>query len=839
MQTITTAEYNILKSKFGMGASGHRGRCEIDYKIPGTIEVGEEQDLNPLLGTMSQVNINGVGTNITFPERANDGNATTSSTIEVGGVGGAPFPVRAWQVDYPDPVELTHFSFRSIASNGPHFDDVIGDVMGVGSYGSRIEYWDGAAYIDLPGSITANDNLSPRLWTFTFDAPITSDSYRLVFGGKQANGIWGGVGLYTWGTIGVIETVIPAEIGTAHLRIKAASVEKNRKMDSDACDIEFENEDLTRSLFAVGQNLLLPNNRVRLYEGHGDDDNEVLSFTGLIDEPGEDEPPRQVGIRARDMMKRAIEQTIQTIGPQGKDEKDKVRTTANYVYLDMEASDIISDLLDKIGWPDDERDITPTSYMIDEFLGSDGETHMAAMIDIATITGYRIFADERGYAVFKPDGMNTAADTDTDAEPDWVYRGNEDVVSLGARWSDYDLRTRVRVVGPMTVTKNKPSWREVWHTNKFTKPVGLWYDPTDVGFLKVLDRGTRKVYRLRQSDRDKVGAGIWPLDISGNVSHPLGLSGDPSDSDVFWVLDAHWRTSASLNASIHKYDASSGAHLDEFNLPDGRWTDLKVSSTAIWVTNLDTDKTHKRSKVDGSSIDSYTTVVNGNNQDNPTGLFVHGTTLGLFFLGRARFILVDEANPAVPDETTALGNFDDGIISTAGTSIIGGEMDTTTDEHLYACSDDLGIVWKYDLFTETTTDKTVWEEVVDWDLEDDLGFRSQSEAREHVGCPNDASPHAYEIRRETIDLDVITSRAQARETAQRWLIRLARYTKTVDIGVVGNPALQKGDMIRTENIAALGAGTLDWALDTYRDRMAGDDGTFLGVAALIPWDAQY
>jgi hypothetical protein len=98
------------------------------------------------------------------------------------------------------------------------------------------------------------------------------------------------------------------------------------------------------------------------------------------------------------------------------------------------------------------------------------------------------------------------------------------VISLGWETDQYDLRTRVKVRGPLTTLKN--AWAEVWRTSKFHLPVGLWYDPTDSANLRVLDRGTKRLYKLRQSDR-KILSSVY---LGGVCAHPLGLSGDPASS---------------------------------------------------------------------------------------------------------------------------------------------------------------------------------------------------------------------------------------------------------------------------------------------------------------------
>jgi hypothetical protein len=358
------------------------------------------------------------------------------------------------------------------------------------------------------------------------------------------------------------------------------------------------------------------------------------------------------------------------------------------------------------------------------------------------------------------------------------------VMSLGWETDQYDLRTRVKVRGPLTTLKN--AWSEVWRTSKFHLPVGLWYDATDSANLRVLDRGTKRLYKLRQSDRVILSS----VYLGAVCAHPLGLSGDPASSTVYWVLEAPWRTTGvSTNNKILKLRKSDNVVLARWAIPNGRWSAIKVSSSYIWLTNLDTDKVYKRSKTDGSSIASYSITYNAVAQTNPSGLMIDGSTLYYFFANSgttARFLQASESAP----QTIV------GVIKTAGTQLHGGEMDTTTHVDCYGDSDSLGLVAKFTLKTPVTND--VAQEAIDTDLEDELGALAQIGDRIHDSHPLDAA-HPFQVRRETMDIPEVTSLAQAMQVAQDRLAELAKRREILDIGIVGNPALQKSDLVSVDD----------------------------------------
>lgn len=402
------------------------------------------------------------------------------------------------------------------------------------------------------------------------------------------------------------------------------------------------------------------------------------------------------------------------------------------------------------------------------------------------------------------------------------------VMTLGWETDQYDLRTRVKVRGPLTTLKN--AWTEVWRTSKIKYPVGLWHDPSDAANLRVIDRSTKRLYKIRQSDR-KILSSVY---LGGSIPHPLGLSGDPASSTVYWVLEAPWRTTGvSTNNKIKKVRKSDNHVLASWALPNGRWSAIKVSSSYLWLTNLDTDKVYKRSKTTGAAIASYSIKYDGTTtfpqtymgttQTNPSGLMIDGTTLYYFFANggtTARFLVADESAPRTLT----------GVQKTAGTQLHGGEMDTVTHTECYGDSDSLGLVAKFTLKEPVTTD--IAQEAIDTDLEDELGQLAQVEPRIHDSHPGDAA-HPYLVRRETISIDEVKSLAQAMQVAQTRLGELNGRRAVLDVGVVGNPAFQKTDLISvTDPLVGI---TVTGRIDTMEMDMASDS-PYVGVLALLPQD---
>jgi hypothetical protein len=813
MQAITDDLLDILASRFQAGTDGYGCRIEIGYVIPGEEEIGVEANLASLIGTVTNDPSN--TQNWSNPERVNDGNDSTQAQV---GFSFAPW-THLLQVQLANPATIS--SLGSVVTDGAT------DTFGT------YQYWDGAAWQTPPGTWGPKVG-NRRTITFT-GGPITADLWR--FGYIGTTGLHSTISIQELLVFGITEDVVEDTLGVASYQVSACSIDKSRRMTAAQADVEIPLPDGASAILTPG-GPLITNAPIRVYQWYGDPANKVLVFTGSVDEIREGRDPRTVRIVARDMMKRLIVQSITLAAPQGADEDGAVRTTANYVYVDMDVDAILDDLLDKAGVPTAERDITPTGYQLDEFLGSDGASFAETIIGddrLTGLTGYDMWADEAGVIHFGPALVNRAADSDTAAVPDYSYVVGDyttgDLTSgmvtrLDRAVDEYDLKTRVKVRGSIAIAV--PAWEQVWASDTLSKPVGIMYVPGSPTFIFVLDSGTKKIYRIDESDGTRSNGGIWPLYVGGDVTYPIGLSRDPADTDVFYVLEApYWTTGSTSGNKIHKYDLSDGSHTTEWALADGQWTTIKSSSANLWLGNFSTDKLHKHSKTDGSSVASYT-LTYADPQVNPTGIFVDGTTLGTFWYGKARFLLVDESDPTTVDGTNALG-ITQGKVSTAGTKILGGEINTATHDILYACSDALGLIWKFTL-TEPDTDE-VFSEVVDTELEDELGFLMSAADREH-DAHTAVADHPYEIRRETMSITkLLTNRAQATETATRRLELLAHRQETLDVGTVGNPALQRNDLVAVDDpIEGIDAA---YVIDTLRSNM--DSRGFFMTLALLPY----
>jgi hypothetical protein len=531
---------------------------------------------------------------------------------------------------------------------------------------------------------------------------------------------------------------------------------------------------------------------------YGDQENVTTTFTGFVDKVLEHRDKRTVTIIARDWTKPLLVQDILVTDPQGEDEDGAVRTTGNFVYLNMEISDIVKDLLTKAGYPLSQRAIQPSNFVVDEYLGRDGASYADAISELAEPIAFNAFADELGVFHFQPDGL---ADSTTDDPPVPVYTWETgvDIVELDPIRDDYETKTRVRATGPYTTLQD--AWTELWHTNVIKNPTGVWYAPGDATHLNVADGPLRKIYNITQGADAVI---VSSRDLSGVITYLNGLSGDPSDATVYWTFDTPWIAGGSaVNNKVRKHLVSDNSVVATFTLANQLWTDMKVGVDAIWATNFSTDKLHKLSKVDGSSIASYSI---GSHVD-PIGVSIDGTDLYVAFNGEATMLQVSTADPTTVVRT----------LKFSGTRALGGDVDTDTHTEIYACSGGLSLVYKYTLKEPVTTDVSV--EVVNADLEESLGT---------------ALSTGTEIRRLRIDLKMITSYAQATEAAVRRLDKIDQFRNVLDVGILGNPAIEKGDMVRiVDPVTLIDA---DFQVDTYRSLMSD---SYLGTLSLVPWTSSY
>lgn len=583
-------------------------------------------------------------------------------------------------------------------------------------------------------------------------------------------------------------------------RVIRAAPSKSTSTDSDRLEVTIDN-----STGEIEDGDILPNMPIRLWAWYGEEANAIQVFSGLIDRPRLQRHPSVVTISARDWMKKLIVQKLLLLGPQAADDETAIRTTDNYVYLGWEISAIVTDLLNRAGYPGDRRSITATGITVDEFLGADDEPFARAISRLADIPGFLSYADELGVYHFEPNDKTDPRD------PDYTFRTGEDVLALALETDDEQAYSRVRVDGPMTVTSSTPAWEEVWETSAVGHPVGVWYDPADPDHVRVLDSRTKRVYRLLQADQSIVDS----VYIGGSVAYPVGLSGDPDDADAYWILNAPcWDTGGPVNGiqsgnALHKFRKSDNVHLATYGLPNGAWSDMKVSAAFVWLTRYLTHELWKFDRTTVTPLTGYTLAdpANGALLRNPTGVAVDGTTLDVFYAA-GRSYLVDESAP-----TTVTSS----IASSPG--MYGGDYDVDTHTELFVVSSGQSRTWKYTIASITETSTEVYAEAIDPAFEALLESLS--------GSP--------EIRRLRVHLEAIVSVADAQAQAEAMLARVNHFDRTIDVGIIGNPALQKIDKVRFEDPVLGLAG--DWQVGTYPSELDGDAGTYLGTLSMKPWEA--
>lgn len=887
MQTLTPELEAILKSKFQAGADGFRGRLLMINETSDAIacdagaisdvetwDIGSAQSSigafgGPLVYTPVLADPGGPSVVMTFlVARRTDDAMTVSDSVAIAGY------TEMWTTRDGDPAAYGGFGVVGMTTFGEDGGDapeasVTWTGNDVGASGGR---WRSIA-IRIPTTATAPLHSGSQMGTggtATLDGAPTPGNLLIAF-----REVEGSSSPPAFGWVAIVDTSIPVgfsdtgiqcwarcveegedavidiasegfthwsyvtewpltAFGTAETILpppKSISIDKSLRLASDSAEVEFANEDFAlgwaprgTAAIAGDPTTLRTNQRVAIEQWYGDEANAIRTFTGLIDRISDHRDILTTTITCRDMMVLLIDQTFSATAPQSTSEVGAVRTAANGVYLSMEVSDIVSDILNRAGWRLEDREIIPTSYVLDEFIVDDGASWADTIIGDEKLTGlvgYSAWSDEVGVFHFAPTLVSQNL-TDPE-EPVYTFRSGEDIVSFDDETDQYDLRTRIKVRGPLTTQTLEDTWRELWRTSKITRPVGIWYDPATPTYIRVISRSTKRMYKLRQSDRTVISS----VYLGGVIAHPLGLSGDPANANIYWVLDAPWiYTGSDSGNSVKKVRKSDNHVLASYSIPDGRWSALKVSSSYLYLTNLDTDRFYRRSKTDGSAVANYQHTYKSTVQANPSGLMIDGTTLYLFWSNggtTARFLKCDESAPGTVT----------GVVKTAGTSLHGGEMDTTTHVDCYGDSDSANLVGKFTLLAAVDQTTEVFAEVVDTDLEDELGDLAIVEDRLHDTHPLDAE-HQWMARRMTLDLSVITNLAQATQTAQRQLDIASQRRRVLDAGIIGNPALQKTDYVAViDPITAMSTG---FAIDTYRTSMDAA-GTYLGTVALLPVEA--
>lgn len=681
--------------------------------------------------------------------------------------------------------------------------------------------------------------VDPRQWTVDLmrDRDETAGAANSFYGDGFPLGWWGhrfGDGAtdvearvdtdqaHTFGGLAIVVSPDEAHAGSeAHyesrsLQVTSLVLDRSRKMAAAQLDASLANEDGSLGYY-TGSGILAPNNQCRAYVRHGSTNDWIRKFTGLLDRDSDHHDPKTVAIKARSRMKLLLAPHVfvkiasQTAGDTG-----AIRTEDNGVYLGKSPEYIANDILDRAGWDPDARNIAVSGITIPEYDLAD----MGAWADqisgtdrLTAIAGWDMVEDELGVLNLGPNAL--AAEDEPDE--DWTFEAGVNVMAYDHQVDDEERATRVRVSGPMTSTI--PVWKEEWSTTKIRHPVGLAFVPASPTYLYAIDWKSQYLSRIRLSDRKVVQ--VWPLG-AGITYFPGGLCYDTVTGD-FFVLDTDWVHGGTNHAEVQRFDGATKAHVATYALPDGQWAAIKTDGANLWLTNYGDDKLYKRSMT-AVAVSSGTITYSGDLQHNPTGLWIDGTTIGVFFEGIERFLLVDSAAPGVVT----------GVQSTKGTQITGGEKNTVTHDELWADADGAtaGHIWAFDLADEVTTDVVKW--AIDYDLEDAMGLQAGVADRIHPDCPNSDDPHPYEIRVATVELRTVNSPEQAQTVADYQILLLKRLRRTLDLKTIGHPGVQVRDWNRY--VDAVAGTDAKWMVDTLRDELAGA-GTYITQMSVLPWEA--
>jgi hypothetical protein len=596
--------------------------------------------------------------------------------------------------------------------------------------------------------------------------------------------------------------------------IVSMSLDRSRKMQAAQLDVELENEAGDKGWYQQTLATFVPNAPITAWAWYGVRANRVCIFTGLIDICHDHRNPRKLSLKARSRMKWLFEQNFTAIASQVDGEDGAILTELNGVFIEKSVAYIVNKILDLGGWPTgDARVITDPGITLSLFVIPDQTSWVDAIAGsdrLTSVAGYDLWEDELGVIHFGPSPITASSEP----SPTYTLQAGVDILTLDHETDDTERKTRVRVGGPMK--SFIPAWKETWETTRLDHPVGVWHEPTDASNVRVIDSITQYLYVMRRSDQTIVSS----VNLRAAFAYfPGGLSGDPVDPTIYWALDINWIHGGNDNARVIKFDKATNAVLDTYALPDGQWTDLKSDGVNLWLTRWDTDRLYKRD-LTGGAVDSWTYA----SHVNPTGMYLNGTTIGLFFNGGTKFYLVSTSDPGTITSTQ----------STVGTQILGGEMVLSTQAALFAVLgqgpfSSAGHVWEFELKTEITTDVVAWAS--DMALEHQLGAQSNIGTRAHDLDPAQ-DDHQFETRLLVINLEVVTSVAQATQVAVDALALMKRLRRQMDVGWVGNPALQINDVIFIDDPVENPSNP--WVLDTYRLEL--DEKQFIGSGTLLPWE---
>ena len=266
----------------------------------------------------------------------------------------------------------------------------------------------------LFGYVTAGPH---RYWSVHIAA---GTSYGAMFASATSIEIWGGY------------------IAPVPIQVKRISIDKSLQTDADALELECELAPEDEALWSQWLPLVVPDKKIWVHQWYGDNANAVQTFYGFIDKGDEtrDRSQRSIVITCRDFMKKAIVQSAIVNYPQGATTAGAVRDPSNFVFLNMQVSDIVNDLLSHMDFP--STAVTTTDYVAGDFEVTDGTSFAAALAQLGALVGYHSFTDEQGCYHFEPIAIGSSS---------WPYTSGVDLISLERAVDEYELATRVKVVG--------------------------------------------------------------------------------------------------------------------------------------------------------------------------------------------------------------------------------------------------------------------------------------------------------------------------------------------------------------------------------------------------------
>lgn len=598
--------------------------------------------------------------------------------------------------------------------------------------------------------------------------------------GPAAPGFFEGLGVY--GT--------PTDYSSRVINI---NLDRSMGTDSDGFNIELSNQDAAINLMnntttaTALHAKIQPNSKVEIYQWYGAVANKVKTFTGIIDSCSEHDAPHTVTITGRDWAKKLLTQEIITIGAQDFDASPApIQTMANGVYINKTAKEVLLDLLNYWGQIPGAQTagVAGSNYLFKKYIVSDGTKVIDAIKRACDLAGLEIWADEFGNFVTAPIAARQLALA-------YTFRAIEDITVVDPTVSDDTTFTRVRILGRANIGAKYLSETSIWPG--LGDPRGIAFDPTD-GRVWYLNGPTGNLYKLDPASNMAVVSGPVNLGLANAES----LARDSVDGHL-WVVDGFDATTgASVNRKYKKVNNSTGATmLGPFTTPGGGLharVENKSNTELVFLGFSAPSSIYTTDKAGSAPSSTVTAPIN-----NGMGLTLDGGG-GLFMTAQ------DSADIF---QTDFAGNL---INTIAGPAKDPTELTINATGDVYAVYQPWNSIVLYTVVTDPAGVATATlAEAADVTLEQTL-----SEKR---------------LLRLT-DM-AITDKAQAQWAANRHLQRVKQYSKSLTIGVIAHPGLQKNDKVQ---IVAPGS-TLNgyWVVQSIRTEQNAPNNTYLAVLVLQPY----